>query len=90
LLANALHFVKEQERVLAQLMLSLKTGATLAIIEYDNLSANPWVPYPVNFARLERLAGKLGLPMPIKLATHPSRYHREMYLASLRIPDLYA
>lgn len=87
LLANSLHFIKNQRKLLSELMLSIKTGGQLAIIEYDIRRGNLFVPHAVPFEKLGILAGQIGLPQPKKLATHPSRYHREMYLATITIPE---
>ena len=87
LLANSLHFVKNQRKLLSELMLSINTGGQLAIIEYDIRRGNLFVPHAVPFEKLSILAEQIGLPQPKKLATHPSRYHREMYLATITIPE---
>ena len=84
LLANSLHFVRNPRRVLPQVMSRVRAGGLLVVIEYERRSANPWVPFPVPFERLEWLAEKSGLPAPERVATRPSLYHREMYLAVVR------
>ncbi len=86
-MANALHFIRNQERLLRQLSLELNPKGKLVILEYDIRRGNPWVPFPVRFERLEHLAEKLALPAPKKVATRPSRYHQEMYLAVIELLD---
>ena len=86
-MANSLHFVRNQQRLLGQLKLDLNPTGRLVIIEYDIHQGNPWVPFPVSFKRLEHLASKAGLPEPEKVATRPSRYHHEMYLAVIQLSD---
>ena len=84
LLANSLHFVRNPRRVLPQVISRVRAGGLLVVIEYERRSANPWVPFPVPFDRLEWLTEKSGLPAPERVATRPSRYHREMYVAVVR------
>jgi ubiquinone/menaquinone biosynthesis C-methylase UbiE len=81
LVANALHFVRQQEKVLKQLVNYLKPSGKLVIIEYDISRANPWVPFPVSFEKLQTLVARANLSEPVKVATKDSRYHREMYVA---------
>jgi hypothetical protein len=81
LLANALHFVREQAGLLHRLKLHLKPTGRLLVVEYDIARGNPWVPFPVPFERLKTLAARAKLGAPVKVTTKPSRYHREMYVA---------
>jgi SAM-dependent methyltransferase len=87
LLANALHFVPydAQSRVLRQIVEYVKDGGVAVIVEYERSQANPYVPFPVTFAALERLATQVGLAPPQLLATKPSRYQGSIYAASLGI-----
>jgi tRNA A58 N-methylase Trm61 len=85
LLANALHFVRDQRHVLENLSSYLKPDGKLVIIEYELQQANPWVPFPLSFARLKTLATNAGLPEPVRVMTRPSSYHREMYVAVLSL-----
>jgi len=87
LLANSLHYIKNQRKLLGELMLNIKTGGRIAIIEYDIHRGNFAVPHPVSFEKLGILTEQIGLPQPTKLATYPSRYHKEMYLATIAIPE---
>jgi ubiquinone/menaquinone biosynthesis C-methylase UbiE len=85
LMANSLHFVRQQEKVLESLQTYLKSTGKFIIIEYNINRLNPWVPFPVSFERLQQLAARVGLNKPLKVATKPSRYHREMYVASIAL-----
>ena len=69
LMANSLHYVRNQRRLLGQLMLTIKPGGKLAIIEYETRRANPWIPFPVSFKRLEEVTMKVGLPAPKRVCT---------------------
>jgi ubiquinone/menaquinone biosynthesis C-methylase UbiE len=85
LLANALHFVRDQAGLLHRLKLHLKPTGKLLVIEYDIARGNPWVPFPVPFETLKILAARANLQAPVKVMTKPSRYHREMYVAVVRL-----
>ena len=64
LMANALHFVRDQPGLLATLLAYLRPGGRLVLVEYDVAMALPWVPYPVPFERLEAVASEAGLSSP--------------------------
>src|SRR5215207_9878313 len=55
LMANALHFIRDQPGALALMAGYLRPGARLLIVEYDLRVPVPWVPFPVSFAHLEQL-----------------------------------
>lgn len=71
MMANALHYVKDQPAFIERL-----AGFTnsFLIVEYDTDIANPWVPYPVSFKRLQQLFQKYDFVK--KLADRPSVYGR--------------
>ncbi len=87
LIANALHFVRQQEKVLKEVSGHLNRNGKLVIIEYDISRANLWVPFPVSFGRLKDLAAKANLGQPVKVTTRASSYHREMYLAVMTLKN---
>ena len=85
LLANSLHYVKNQRKLLAELTLSLKPNGKLVIIEYDRRRANLWIPHPVSFERLRELAAYLKLPPPKRHSARTSRFgNGQIYVASVR------
>jgi ubiquinone/menaquinone biosynthesis C-methylase UbiE len=84
LFANALHFVRAPEEVLARVAGSLTANGRIIVIEYDRTRANRWVPYPMSAERLVDVARAAGLGEPRVVARRPSAYHREMYCALLR------
>ena len=82
LLANALHFVRDVEVVLARLAAWVRPGGRVVIVEYDRRAASPWVPYPIPVARLPALAASAGLTPPTITATRPSLFGGTLYAAA--------
>jgi SAM-dependent methyltransferase len=88
LLANALHFVREADIVLARLVGLLRPGGRVVIVEYDRREPSQWVPYPISLSRLPSLAAAAGLSAPVVTATRPSRYSGILYVAAAdRLPS---
>jgi len=58
LLANALHYISEQEKLIHHLAKLKKNQPNFLFIEYDTNSSNRWVPYPVSWLRLQSLFTK--------------------------------
>jgi ubiquinone/menaquinone biosynthesis C-methylase UbiE len=87
LIANALHYVDADDQVATLRLLGsyLKPSGRLTIVEYDMGRPNPWVPFPVPFESLTRLAAAAGYGPPARLATVPTRFGRGgMYSAMVR------
>lgn len=82
LIANALHFAPDAAAVLARVAAYLRRGGHLVLIEYQARAANPWVPYPLPPARFAQLAAAAGLAPPRVVATRPSAYGGELYVAA--------
>ncbi len=72
LMANALHFVHDQEPVLALVRRYLRPGGRLLLVEYELRDALRWVPFPVPFARFKALAKASGLVGAARLKTRRS------------------
>ena len=83
LAANALHFVRDPARVLAQLVERVRPGGRVILVEYDGRAASRWVPYPIQRAVLPELAAGAGLTSPAITATRPSRYGGVLYVAAM-------
>lgn len=83
LFANALHFTRKSDTVLAQAAERLRPDGRIVVIEYDRRMPNPWVPHPLPFDRLAEVARRAGLGVPQEVARRRSEYHREMYCAVL-------
>lgn len=88
-MANVLHFIPDAAGVLASVAARLSPGGRVVVIEYEGRRPSPWVPYPVSAARLEELAAAAGLAPPRVVATRPSAYGGELYVAvTTRIGDV--
>jgi len=81
-MGNVLHFIAGAEQALAAIAGQLRPGGQLVLIEYENRAASRWVPHPVPFARFQALATGAGLSVPTRVATRPSAYGGELYVAS--------
>ncbi len=64
LMANALHFVRDQLHVLRHLVRYLRPGGRFLVVEYAVRDALRWVPYPVPFEQFEVLAAGAELAPP--------------------------
>lgn len=80
-MANALHFVRDQAAAVALAASYLRPGGRLVVIEYQDRPASRWVPYPVPSARLGELAADAGLSPVRVVATRPSAFGGQMYVA---------
>jgi ubiquinone/menaquinone biosynthesis C-methylase UbiE len=86
LAANALHFVPDPARVLAQLVRRLRPGGRVVVIEYHRRRATRWVPYPIDKERLPDIAAEAGLTSPTIEGTRPSMYGGVLYVAAMELP----
>jgi SAM-dependent methyltransferase len=73
LLANSLHFIRDQQAALALIAGYLRPGGCLLLVEYDLRAPLPWVPFPVPLARLELLAAEAGFEKPTEIGRRISR-----------------
>ena len=81
LIANALHFIRDADDVLARLARSLRPGGRVVLVEYDRRESTRWVPYPVPISRLPALAAAAGLSPFTVTASRPSMYQGVLYAA---------
>ena len=78
LMANTLHFIREQQVFLRRL---LSVAECFLIVEYERSRPTKWGPYPVGFERLRQLFIEAGVERVEKLATRPSLFGGTMYSA---------
>ncbi len=78
LIANTLHFIREQQ-VLVNRLLSVTDR--FLIVEYERSLPTPWGPYPVGFNKLRKLFAQAGVERVEQIATRPSRFGGTMYSA---------
>jgi ubiquinone/menaquinone biosynthesis C-methylase UbiE len=84
LMANALHFVRDQAPVLTALAGYLRPGGRFLLVEYEMKSAVRWVPFPVPFEQFQSLAMGAGLGTPALIGRRRSPSTGvEMYAAAL-------
>jgi trans-aconitate methyltransferase len=85
LMANALHYVQDKTSLIEQLKTYLADTGTFIIVEYDTLRANPWIPYPVDSASLQKLFLVAGFATMKRLGERPSVYHnRTLYACQFK------
>lgn len=82
LMANALHYVREQDGFLAGLVSEMPTPR-LILVEYDTDAANPWVPYPLSRQTAARRLARAGLSTLIDLGRRASVFRRAPMYALL-------
>ena len=86
LMANSLHYVRDQESLLRKLTKRLTPDGRFLIVEYDKTFPNPWVPYPLNAKALLELFAAVGYSHCQMLGTRPSSYQRGRIYAALLTP----
>ncbi len=85
LMANSLHFIPEKSLLLDRLLKTLHAPGRLIVVEYNTDIANPWVPYPISFHALQKVASKQFNSIT-KIGETPSAYRRTNIYAALLIP----
>lgn len=78
LLANALHYAKDQPAFIKKAAAYLAPTGCFILVEYDTDISNPWVPYPLSFTKLTKLFNSAGFTSIDKLSERPSLYGRAM------------
>jgi SAM-dependent methyltransferase len=86
-MANALHFQRDQLPVVQRIRGYLRPGGRLLLVEYDTDRGNLWVPYPLSYPRWEALAREAGFAEVRLLATRPSRFLGRIYSALSRTSE---
>jgi trans-aconitate methyltransferase len=79
LMANALHYVREQDAFLGALVAAMDQPRLL-LVEYDTDTANRWVPFPLSRKTVGRRLARAGLSSVIDLGRRASVFRRaEIY-----------
>lgn len=81
LMANSLHYVKDQTSFVRACESHLRTRRFL-IVEYDTDAANRWVPYPLSKTTLTRLFTSAGYSVTF-LGARPSVFRRAALYGAL-------
>jgi ubiquinone/menaquinone biosynthesis C-methylase UbiE len=88
LLANLLHFVRDQVGLLRRLHGHLTPGGRLLVVEYEQMLPIPWVPHPLPFARLATLAAEASFTPAVQVGTRRSPSSgRVLYAAAAHRPQ---
>jgi SAM-dependent methyltransferase len=85
LLANALHYVPDEEQapLLARMARNLTPDGALLIVEYDDRPRSRWVPYPVSLSRLRNVAAAAALGPVKQVGRAASAFGGTMYAAKV-------
>ena len=76
LLANSLHYVKDQPAFIRTCESHMKPRRRFLIVEYNTSESSRWVPYPVSQTRLISLFERAGYASVRLLGSRPSIYRR--------------
>ncbi|HEY0977843.1 MAG TPA: methyltransferase domain-containing protein [Flavobacteriales bacterium] len=83
LMANALHYVKDQRAFLQCILQRIVDDGTFLLVEYDTDRARPpWVPFPISGSRAKVLLAEAGFPEARHLGTRRSIHGPEMMYAT--------
>ncbi|HEY0654166.1 MAG TPA: class I SAM-dependent methyltransferase [Chryseosolibacter sp.] len=85
-MANSLHYIRDQVKFLEQLKIKfLSHSGVLVVVEYDLEKPNAWVPYPIGKRKLVALANDAGFTLEIFPESVHSRLNSsEIYSAALK------
>ena len=81
IMANTLHYIKDQTAFLSSLRLYLKDTGKVILVEYDTERSNQWVPFPLTYDKAENLLADAGFNTISRIGEHPSSFRGEMIFA---------
>lgn len=81
ILANTLHYIKDQSGFLKHLRTYLNDSAQVILVEYDTEHSNQWIPFPVTFGKAQTLLTDAGYKAVGRVGEHPSSFRDEMIFA---------
>ena len=81
IIANTLHYIKDQSGFLKGLRSYLKDGGKLVLVEYNTERSNQWVPFPVTYEKAASLLTQTGFKNISMIGEHPSSFRGEMIFA---------
>lgn len=84
IMANALHFTPEKDRVVQLIHGYLRAGGRFILVEYNTDRGNRWVPHPLSFESWKAVARRNGFAEVELLATRPSSFLGQFYSALCR------
>lgn len=86
LMANLLHFIRDQHTFLQRVRGMLRPEGRLIVVEYEQALPIPWVPFPVPFARLAERAAEAGFATLTQIGTRRSPSSGRVLYAALGLP----
>ncbi len=86
LMANSLHFTRDQPRVMESLTATLKPQGVLILVEYNTARGNAAVPHPIDEFRFLDLVKAAGLQHGRILSRIPASFLGGMYAGIAHMP----
>jgi SAM-dependent methyltransferase len=88
LMANSLHFVRDQSACIERWSKAVAPIGSFLIVEYDTNKSSRWVPFPISRLRLPSLFEGVPHSRIRDLGARPSIYHRAPLYAAQILPAI--